>query len=166
MPGGWDTRSIRGHGEHPRLAHRTRNGQTPLQSIAGSILFAAACSECFRFGHRHKGHLTHQRPASKEQDRGARRAPPLVAAREARMRMVDAESNLRGILWDRGAFVRFSPEVGSGWGSGHDCSGLYVHGVVRRQFGECPGTSTKIPCPPTANRVSLLFAGLSRFPGE
>src|SRR5712691_3809859 len=65
-----------------------------------------------------------------------------------RMRAVDAEFIGLLTLTDRfpstapdsfgqvrGAFTPFSPEIGSSLGSGYDCSGLYIHGVVRGQLG-------------------------------
>jgi len=66
----------------------------------------------------------------------------------------------------RGAFTPFSPEIGSSLGSGYDCSGLYIHDVVRGQFGKRAGAPTKRACPTASNRVSLLSAGISGFPGK
>ena len=66
----------------------------------------------------------------------------------------------------RGAFTPFSPEIVSRLGNWYDCSGLYIHGIVRGQLGKRAGASTTSTCPTASNRVSLLSPGVSGFPGK
>src|SRR5450631_4631171 len=66
----------------------------------------------------------------------------------------------------RGAFTPSSPEIGSSLGNGYDCSGLYIHGVVRGRLGKRADASTKRTRQTASNRIILLSPGISGFPGK